>query len=68
MVTEKEQEVIEMNFSEEIRNHAKIKYVGGAFQFKKMNFLFKAIVKKLAKTDQDKEVLLEENIEFLLKK
>lgn len=67
MQPDKEQDVINLNFSDAIIKHAKIKYVGGAFQFKKMNFLFKAIVKKIAKTTDDQEVLLDENIEYLLK-
>ena len=62
-----EQQVITTNFDRDIINHAKIKYIGGAYQFQKMNFLYKAIVKSIAKTDQDQEVILEQNIEYLLK-
>lgn len=59
--------VVETNFDNDIKKHAKIKYVGGAYQFKKMNFFFRAIVKSIAKTDKDQEVILEQNIEYLLK-
>ena len=66
MATENEAQVINDNFGLDIINHAKIKYVGGAYQFKKMNFFFKFIVKKIAKSDQDQEVILHENIDFLM--
>ena len=66
MNPDNENEVIKMNFDEEIINHANIKYTGGAFQFEKMNFLFKMIVKKIAKTDQSQEMILHDNIDFLL--
>ncbi len=66
MATENEDQVIKENFSDSIIEHAKIKYIGGAYQFKKMNFLFKFIVKKIAKSDQDQEVILQKNIDFLM--
>jgi menaquinone-dependent protoporphyrinogen oxidase len=66
MSPENEDQVIEQNFDPEIQSRSTIKYCGGAFQFKKMNFFFKMIVKKMAKTDQDQEVILHENINYLL--
>lgn len=44
--TKDEQKVIEMNFHEAIINHANfIKYIGGGFNFDKLNFLEKIAVK-----------------------
>lgn len=66
MASDNEKQVINENFSMKIIYHAKIKYVGGAYQFNKMNFLFKFIVKRIAKSDQDQEVILHDNIDFLM--
>lgn len=67
MAKKNEDEVITLNFTDEIIEHAKIKYTGGAYQFSKMNFFFRSIVKRIAKTNQDQEEILNDNIEFLLK-
>lgn len=50
--------IINNNFSEkQIKEFKKITYLGGKFDFSKMNFLEKFIVKKVAKVDETKEQL-----------
>jgi len=66
MMPDNEDEVIAFNFSKGIQEHAKIKYIGGAYQFTKMNWLFKMIVRQIAKTNEDQEVIIEQNITELL--
>lgn len=54
---------IAANFPEDLLNKAKsVKYFGGEFIFKKMNFMEKAIVKKIVKVSSDKSDIKHENI------
>ena len=49
----REKEEFENAFPKELREHAKAcGILGGEFLFENMNFLEKAIIKKIAKTDQ----------------
>lgn len=43
--------MIQRNFTESIRNHARIVHAGGGYNFKRLNFLERFIVKKIAKVD-----------------
>ncbi len=67
MAFKQENTVIDQNFNTSIIKHAKIKYVGGAYQFEKMNFIYKVIVKKISGSSENKETILHEKIEELLK-
>ncbi|HHZ01235.1 MAG TPA: flavodoxin [Tissierellia bacterium] len=54
------------NFPADLLNRAKsVKHFGGAFDFKKMNFMEKAIVKKIVKVSSDKSDIKHENIKQL---
>lgn len=54
---------IAANFPEDLLNKAKsVKHFGGEFIFKKMNFMEKAIVKKIVKVSSDKSDIKHENI------
>lgn len=57
----------ESAYPEELRKHAIAKGLfGGEFNFEKMNFVQKAIIKKIAKTDKSISKISEENIaEFI---
>lgn len=60
-----EKEIVE-NFPAELLKKAKsVKNFGGAFDFKKMNFMEKAIVKKIVKVTSDKSDILYGNIKKL---
>lgn len=48
-------ETIQLSFDKEIREHAAIHLVGGAYYFDKLNFLEKMVVKKIAKVSQSSE-------------
>ena len=48
-------QTIENNFDEEIRNHADIVYGGGAYHLKKLNFIQRFMVKKIASITDDVE-------------
>ncbi|MEA2107343.1 MAG: flavodoxin domain-containing protein [Bacteroidota bacterium] len=66
---EKAQEQFKNAFPESLRNKAIAHgYFGGEFNFNKMNFFEKAIIKKIAKTDQNVSKINENNIkDFALK-
>ena len=53
MNAEEQENTIIRNFNEEIRNHASIVHVGGAYNFDKLNFLYKFIIKKMTGTTKD---------------
>lgn len=54
------------NFPADLLNSAKsVRHFGGAFDFKKMNFMEKAIVKKIVKVSSDKSDIKHENIKQL---
>jgi menaquinone-dependent protoporphyrinogen oxidase len=38
-------------------------YLGGEFNFEKMNFIYRAIIKKMAKTDKSQANYVQENID-----
>lgn len=60
-----EKEITE-NFPAELISKAKsVKSFGGEFNFKKMNFMEKAIVKKISKVSSDKSDIHHENIKKL---
>lgn len=60
-----DKEVID-SFHADLLNKAKsVKSFGGEFTFKKMNFMEKAIVKKIAKVSTDKSDIKHENIKKL---
>ena len=44
-------QMLNMNFSEKMMNHARIVHVGGAYDFDRLGFFSKFIVKKIAKVD-----------------
>lgn len=51
-------------FLEEISNKATaVEFFGGEFNFKKMNFIEKTIIKKVSNTTESQEMLLTDNIE-----
>ncbi|MGC9374429.1 MAG: flavodoxin domain-containing protein [Bacteroidales bacterium] len=66
---EKAQEQFKNAFPESLRNKAIAHgYFGGEFNFDKMNFFEKAIIKKIAKTNQNVSKINENNIkDFALK-
>ena len=54
---------LEINFSQELRDHAQfVVWVGGEFNFDKLKFMDKMIVKKIAKTDETKTVVMDDEI------
>jgi len=54
---------INENFPAELINKAKtVKHFGGEFNFNKMNFMEKVIVKKVSKVTSDKSDILHDNI------
>jgi menaquinone-dependent protoporphyrinogen oxidase len=66
---EKAEEQLKNGFHPELLNHAKAKgCFGGAFDFDRMNFVEKAIIKKVAKIDQSISTISEESIQkFIIK-
>jgi menaquinone-dependent protoporphyrinogen oxidase len=54
-------DVLKLNFNETIIENAIIDYLGGAYNFDKMNFIEKLIVKKIAKVKESQEVILSDN-------
>jgi menaquinone-dependent protoporphyrinogen oxidase len=61
---EKAEEQLKNAFPQELLNHAKIRgCFGGAFDFEKMNFIEKAIIKKVANIDQSISNISEESIQ-----
>ena len=65
----KQQQELINAYPDELLQHAVSKYfVGGAFLFDKMNFIERAIIKRIAKTDTDKNVsqIMVENINKLI--
>lgn len=61
---EKAEEQFENAFPKELRDHAKAKgCFGGAFNFDKMNFIEKAIIKKVGKIDHNISTVSEESIQ-----
>jgi len=54
------------NFDEDIRNHAVIKYVGGGYNFEKMNFIERFIVKRIASVDVSLENIKNDTIKDLV--
>ncbi len=55
MNEENYEQMLIMNFDEDIRNHAKIIHAGGAYDFNKLGWFSKLIVKKIAKVDHSIE-------------
>lgn len=61
------EEMINLNFSEEIRNHANIVNVGGAYYFDKLNWFKRFVVKKLAKVTETTESYNYSNLDTIRK-
>lgn len=59
------EEMLIMNFDEDIRNHAKITHAGGAYDFDKLGWLSKLIVKKIAKVDHSVEHIKYEHMDLI---
>ena len=58
--------IFEMNLSKDLLAHAEIIHAGGAYNFKKLNFLEKFIVKKVAGVKESFEEFKEDSIrEFM---
>ena len=56
------------NFSDEIINHASLKgYFGYGYNLEKMNFLYKKIIKKVAKINKSENAIKNESIEVFAK-
>ena len=65
---EKADEQFRNAFPKELQNHAKAKgCFGGAFDFDRMNFIEKAIIKKVANIDQSISTISEESIQKFIK-
>lgn len=60
-------EMINLNFSEKIRNHAKIINVGGAYYLDKLNWFKRFVVKKLAKVTETTESFNYSNLDIIRK-
>jgi len=65
MSNEDEQEVINKHFTEIEKNYF-IHYLGGAYNFEKMKFLQKFMIKKITGETESKEIILDERIEELI--
>jgi menaquinone-dependent protoporphyrinogen oxidase len=66
MAMEDEPQVIMNNFTQKEKDQYFIRYLGGAYNFERMNFLQKFIIKKLTGENQSKEVVLEKRMEELI--
>jgi menaquinone-dependent protoporphyrinogen oxidase len=65
---EKAEEQFQNAFPEQLRDHAKAKgCFGGAFNFDKMNFIEKAIIKKVGKIDHNISTVSEESMQQFIK-
>lgn len=53
MNTQEYENTIKNNFDEAIQNHARIMHVGGAYNFDKLNFIYKFIIKKMTGSTKD---------------
>jgi len=53
MNTQEYDNTVTNNFDEAIRNHASIIHAGGAYNFDKLNFLYKFIIKKMTGITKD---------------
>jgi menaquinone-dependent protoporphyrinogen oxidase len=61
------QDVVGLNFSAEQAKTFKIDYIGGAYNFEKLNFLQKFIIKKVSGETESREVVLQERLLQLIK-
>lgn len=61
------EEVVNLNFSENQIKTLKIDYIGGAYNFEKLNFLLKFMIKKISGETKSREVIFDERIEKLIK-
>lgn len=59
------EQMLSMNFDESIRKHAKITHVGGAYDFKKLGWFSKLIVKKIAKIDHSVEDIKYDQLDLI---
>lgn len=63
MFMERAEEELNSSFPQQLLAHAQaMEFFGGEFRFKKMNFMEKLIVKKVAKVNKDTTNLLEDKI------
>lgn len=56
---------IKINFSESFINHSKIEYIGGGYNFEKLNFLQKVIIKKVAGVTESMEDIKYDSLDKL---
>jgi len=63
-----EENVIKLNFDPILQEKFEFGYLGGSYQFDKMNFIQRLIVKKIAGESESKENILEEKVNYLVKK
>ncbi len=61
------QDVIDLNFSDEQAKAFRIDYIGGAYNFEKLNFLQKFIIKKVSGETKSREVVLKDRLLALIK-
>ncbi len=61
------QDVISLNFTDEQAKVLKIDYIGGAYNFEKLNFLQRFIIKKVSGETKSREVVLQERLLKLVK-
>ncbi len=67
--SDKRQEEINNAYPEQLLEHSRANgFLGGEFLFEKMNFFEKAIVKRIAKTDQNISAIDNENIGLFIDK
>ena len=55
-------------YEEEERNHFEIHYVAGGYNFERLNFLEKFIIKKVAGVTSSQEVIKQDKLALYLKK
>ncbi|MFP4478172.1 MAG: flavodoxin domain-containing protein [Candidatus Izemoplasmatales bacterium] len=63
-----EANVINLNFNSELKNHFTFSYLGGSYQFDKMNFLQKMIIRKVSGENKSKEIILEDKLQAFIEK
>lgn len=65
MNDENYEQMLTLNFSEDMINHARIIHVGGAYDFDKLGFLNKFIVKKIAKVNHSIENIKYDQLDLI---
>ena len=65
MNDENYEQMLIMNFDEAIRDHAKIIHAGGAYDFNKLGWFSKFIVRKIAKIDHSVEAIKYDQLDLI---